>query len=280
MYTQSASVSARPTLLSPNQALTASVTGWVSIALIGQWVFAFYIFALYAFPLIRGTPEQAGLAHPITGYVAGDPLGNTMLFAHVIPAIILSASGIIQLIPLIRRRYPRVHRWNGRLFLTLGLLGALTGLYLTWIRGSRLSDLGAIGITLNGLLIPLAIGLAWYYARQRRFDRHQRWAIHSFLLINGVWTFRLYLMGWYMLNQGPLGNTKSLDGPTDITLSFACYLLPMLVAEFVFWARRQQSRWKTWIVAGFMGIGCLVTAAGVVATLAIWAPRINQALFG
>jgi hypothetical protein len=47
-------------------------------------------------------------------------------------------------------------RWNGRMFLTLGLLGALTGLYLTWVRGSRLSDIGSIGLTLNGLLILLA----------------------------------------------------------------------------------------------------------------------------
>ncbi len=261
------------------RALRGGAATWLVIALCGQWLFALYIAALYAWPLLTGNAAAANLARPITGYVAGDLLGNTMLFAHVLPAIALSIGGVLQLIPGLRRRWPLLHRWNGRLFFLMGAIGALSGLYLTWVRGSRLSDLGAIGITLNGVLIPLAIALAWRCARQRRFDAHRRWATHAFLLINGVWTFRLYLMAWYVGNGGPNGNTNTLDGPVDLFLSFACYALPMLVAELYFWALRQRQSGRQWFAATIMATGCLVTAMGVIsAAMAMWWPRIERVL--
>lgn len=57
-----------------------------------------------------------------------------------------------------------MHRWNGKLFLTLGLMGAVSGLYLTWICGARLSDVGYLGITLNAILIIITVFFAWRYA--------------------------------------------------------------------------------------------------------------------
>lgn len=254
--------------------LHGSSVAWFAVALAGQWLFACYIALLYLWPVFTGQYLNANQARPITGFVAGDFSGNLMLFAHLLPAAVLSSCGLLQLLPQLRQRWPQLHRWNGRLFLTLGLCGAVTGLYLTWVRGSRLSDLGAIGITLNGLLIPLAVGLAWFYARQRNFVLHQRFALHSFLLINGVWTFRLFLMGWYLLNQGPNGNNDTLDGPADLILSFACYLLPMAVAELWWHCRRSQQPWLLWSGAALMCGGALLTAVGVVAAaMMMWGPR-------
>lgn len=260
-------------------ALRVSVTSWVLVVLIGQWFFSFYLVALYAIPFLSGHPENINSTGMITGYVDGDGLGNGVLFAHVIPAAILSFCGVLQLVPQLRSRCPGLHRWNGRLFLVMGLMGAFSGLYLNWVRGSRLSDFGSLGITLNGLLIPLAVALAWRFALKRDFVEHRRWAIHSFLLVNGVWTFRLYLMGWYMVNQGPNGNTQNLDGPADIAISYACYLLPMAVAELVIWAQRQQQTWKQWWVSGLMAMGFLITLGGIAATtLMMWIPRAKMAL--
>ncbi len=266
---------------SADRALLLGVTSWVVVALVGQWLFALYIAVMYALPLATGDFAAANKARPITGYVAGDTLGNAMLFAHVLPAALLSVCGVLQLLPVLRRRWPALHRWNGRVFLTMGLLGALSGLYLTWVRGSRLSDLGAIGITVNGLLIPVAVLLAWRAARAREFVQHRRWAVHAFLLINGVWTFRLYLMGWYLVNQGQNGNTNTLDGPMDLFFSVACYALPMAVAELWFWAQRQRSAQPKWWVAAVQSVGALVTLLGVVAAaLMMWWPRISTVLAG
>lgn len=248
---------------------------WVITALFGQWVFATYIGLQFAIPVFSGSGQEQAFSHMIKGYIEGDKSGNFILFAHVLPAGILSICGILQLIPYFRKHYPRFHRFNGRLFLTLGLAGALTGLYLSWVRDTRLSDIGAIGITLNGLLIPIAVFFAWKFARQKRFDLHQRWAIHAFLLVNGVWMFRLFLMGWFLVNQGPNGNNSTLDGPADIFFSFACYLLPMAFAELVFWVKRQTQMLKVHIASVLVLCGLVATIVGVVAaTLMMWSPRI------
>jgi hypothetical protein len=121
--------------------------------------------------------------------VKDDTFGNAALFFYVIPAALLSVGGIIQLLPIVHRKFPVVHRWNGRMFLSLGLMGALFGLYLTWVRGARLSDVGAMGLTLNSILIVVAVVFAWRYAMAKQFDKHMRWAIHGFILVNGVWLF-------------------------------------------------------------------------------------------
>lgn len=255
--------------------LKGSVISWWLLALIGQWLFASYIALRYGGPVLSGNYAAVNQGNHIMGYQPGATTHNLMYFVHILPAILLSISGVLQLIPQIRQKLPVLHRWNGRVFMLLGISGALTGLYLTWISGSRLSTIGAIGITLNGLLIPLAIVLAWRYAVARNFTAHRRFAVHSFLLVNGVWSFRLYLYGWLVLNQGPNGNTRYLDGPADIFFSFACYVIPMLLAELVFWGQRQTSATRKYSVALVMTIGALLTLVGIVAvTMSTWWPVI------
>ena len=262
-------------LFSARDILKYTTRSWLIVALVGQWIFALYIFIQFGVAALSGDPTSADTSAMIKGYVAGNELGNGVLMLHLLPAIYLSFGGIFQLLPYLRNTYPAFHRWNGRIFLSLGLLGALTGLYLTWVQGTRLSDVGAIGLTLNGLLIPVAVMFAWYFAVKRKFQSHMRWAVHAFILINGVWTFRLYLMGWFLLNQGANGNSDKIDGPADISLSFASYLLPMLIAEIYFWAKRQQSVYRISIANVFMLFGLIITTIGVVAaTMFMWWPRI------
>lgn len=259
----------------PHSILKYLTRSWVLVALLGQWIFALYIFIKFGIPALSGSPTSADTSRMIQGYVNGDEFGNGVLVIHLLPAILLSFGGIFQLLPYLRKKYPAFHRWNGRMFLTLGLFGALTGLYLTWVRGSRLSDIGSIGLTINGLLILVSVTLAWKFAINRQYQKHMRWAVHAFILINGVWTFRLYLMGWFMLNQGANGNTATIDGPADIALSFASYLFPMLIAEIYFWAKRQNITYRVSIANLFMLFGLLITIIGVVsATLFMWWPRI------
>lgn len=253
--------------------LSVTVVGWVLLALVGQWLFAGYIAVRYGGPVLNGHYAAVNAGNHIIGYQAGATGHNLMYFGHILPAILLSISGILQLFPQIRQHLPRFHRWNGRLFMVLGISGALTGLALTWISGSRLSTIGAIGITLNGLLIPVAIVMAWRYALARNVQAHKRWAVHSFLLVNGVWSFRLYLYGWFLLNRGPNGNTQFLDGPADIFFSFACYLLPMLLAELLFWAQRQTSPARQCGVFVVMVCGLMLTLLGIVAvSMVTWLP--------
>ncbi len=191
----------------------------------------------------------------------------------------ISLSAPLQLVPLIRSRFPVFHRWNGRLFLAVGFFGAISGLYMTWGIGSRLSDLGALGVTLNGILIPVFVFFAWRTAVNRDFRLHRRFAVHAFILINGVWSFRLYLMTWYMIHQGPYGNSRLIDGPADVALSLASYLLPMAVAELVFWAEKHRATWASIIASITVSLMALLTLFGVyAASTMMWIPRVQSAL--
>ena len=253
--------------------LAWSARAWFVAALASQWIFAAYIGWVLAWPLLLGDGEAVNRTSLITGHVAGDTLGNASLLAHVLAAAVLNAVGLLQMVPWLRRRYPGWHRGAGRAFMTLALLGVASGLYMTWLRGSRLSDVSAIAISLNGLLIVLAVAVAWRHARAHRFADHRRWAIRAFLLVSGVWMLRLGLMGWILVNQGPRGNTAQLDGPFDVAWVFGCYLVPLAVAELYFRAERAGLVAQR-AIALLLAVCALLTALGTVAALMfMWLPH-------
>ena len=261
------------TLGHAKKGLNWSVKSWFAIALAGQWMFAVYVFFMYGYTLYSGIDIEK--FSPASGMRNLTGIDKTILFTHIVPAIYLALFGLLQLVPAIRNRFKTFHRYNGRVFLLLGLSGAITGLYLQLSKDVTFSQ----GIVLNGLLILIAVGCAWYYAITKRIDLHQRWAIHAFILVNGVWTFRLYLMGWYLVNQGPNGNTPNVDGPMDVALSYLCYLLPMAIAELYFWLKQRCAQNSLWIATVVMSIGAVITLIGVIAaTTMMWAPRILQVL--
>ncbi|WP_371187005.1 DUF2306 domain-containing protein [Thalassotalea maritima] len=259
-----------------NSWLSGATKTWLVAVLCGQWMFALYIFAQFTIPWITGELDESLFTHMIRGYRNGEIFSNAVLLLHIIPVMFINLSATFQLIPYIRVRFPAFHRWNGRLFLVVGFFGAISGLYMTWGIGSRLSDVGSIGVTLNGILLPIFVYYAWQTALQKNFASHRRLAVHTFILINGVWNVRLYLMGWFMVNQGPLGNSKQIDGPADIAISFASYLLPMVVAEIVFWAERKNQVRPKLIAALSVSCLALITIVGVyAASTKMWIPRIG-----
>lgn len=261
-----------------NRFINVTVTAWASIILVGQWAFTLYLFC--TFVLSRWLNIEVSSLTLVKGASHATGGDRSLFFVHVLAGIYLSFFGFLQLVPQIRQRFRGFHRWNGRIFFILGLSGAITGLYLSWFASYNTPSIASLGVTLNGLLILISIGFAWYYAINKQFSHHLRWATHAFILVNGVWAFRLVLMGWYLVNQGPNGNTNNVDGPMDIVLSFACYLLPMAIVELLWWSNRQpKNALRANIVAVSVLFGTVVTLIGVIAALMfIWMPSINTVL--
>jgi hypothetical protein len=82
-----------------------------------------------------------------------------------------------------------------------------------------------------------------------------------------------------LANQGSNGNTANLNGPMDIFISFACYGIPMIIAERVFWAKRQKHTFRIWTVSMVTVLGASITLIGAVAAiLMMWIPRFSAAL--
>lgn len=247
---------------------------WFAVAYLGQLVFAVYTALYYGGSALRG---DLGAWNEVLafGRIEGDAAGNAALSLHLALAAVLTAFGPLQLVPHIRNAFPVFHRWNGRLYLACGIAAALAGAYLVWTRGTLGGLVNQLSVTGNAVLIVLFGVIAARYAIKRDFDAHQRWATRYFLVISGVWFFRIMLLGWIIANGAPVGIGKELDGPVAYALGFAQYLLPLAVYELY---RRACDRGGMAARTGAIVMMMIVTgmtAGGVfAATMGLWLPRL------
>ncbi len=248
---------------------------WFAVAAIGQIGFVYFIIAYFGRRTVAGDFARWNEKPLIDGHIEGDGPGNVMFISHALLAAVITLGGLLQLIPQIRARAPWFHRWTGRVFAVIAIFMAIGGIWLAWVRGTRLSDVSAIAITLNALLILWFVGVAWRFALARKIDAHRRWAMRAFLAVNGVWFLRVGIMAWVLLNQGPRWMDRTLSGPADIGLVFGCYLIPLAMLEIYFAAQRSQTAAPKHVAAGLLAVMTLITAVGVFGTIAfMWGPYI------
>jgi Predicted membrane protein (DUF2306) len=143
------------------KALNRTVLLWYFVTAFGQAAFLLFILLFYYPSALSGNFAAWDNKPNITGFVAGDAIGNIMFALHVIIAAVMTAGGLVQLIPATRQKWPKLHRWNGRVFMATALILAIGGLWLVWVRGSYLTLTGAFGISLNGFLIIGFAIMAW-----------------------------------------------------------------------------------------------------------------------
>ena len=258
------------------RALNAAAASWFVVAVCGQFIFFVYIVAFFGRAAVKGQFAlwNEVLAH---GYIPGDTLGNLVVSLHLAFAALITAGGAVQLISGVRRLFPTFHRWNGRAYLVLAVAQGVGGLIMVWTRGT-VGDLSqSIAISINALLIILCAGMTLRHALARRIDVHRRWALRLFLVVSGVWFFRIGLMFWIVVNRGPVGfDPHTFTGPALTTLAFAQYVLPLAVLQLYFHAHKSTASGVRLTMA--MGIGALtlVTAAGIAAaTMIMWLPHLK-----
>ena len=242
----------------------------------GLLLFAIYLIGFYGRAAFAGHPE-AWNAVLTPGYVPGDTTGNLVLASHLACGLAVNLAGVLQVLPWVRNRWPRFHRWNGRAFALCAAIASLGGLTMTWTRSSGIGDVSQnVAISINALLILTFTGLAWQRARMRRFDAHRRWALRLFLVVNGGWFFRIGLMLWLVVNQGPVGfDPKTFTGPFLTALAFAQYLLPLALLQLYLRAQASRTAGPRLAMAGVLGMTTLAMLGGIAAATAIlWLPHL------
>ena len=252
--------------------LRRSALIWFLIAAAGQAAFIWMILAHFGRRTLTGDFAGWNDKPLIKGYVPGDDPGNLMFAVHVLLAAVVTLSGLMQLVPALRRRAPALHRWNGRVFLVTAVVMALGGLWLTWGRGTYLSLISAVAVSVDGVLILIFGALAWRTAVRRDFQAHRRWAMRAFLAVNGVWFLRVGLMAWAIATGG-LGMNRTLSGPADVVLQFGAYLIPLAMFEAYLRAGRSPAPSVKRLTAAGMILAAAVTALGVFGAVAfMWGP--------
>lgn len=255
--------------------LERSAKLWFIVAVGGQLMLAVYVAWFYGSTAVQGRVD-AWTRVLTRGYVAGDTAGNAAIIGHLAGAVMLIVSGAILLIPQVRDRVPALHRWTGRLYLLFAFAGSLTGLYMTWIRGTR-GDLSQfIGGSLNAVLIMLCAAFALRSAIARRFAVHRRWVLRLFLMVSAAWFYRVGLFLWLLIHQAPAGfDPETFRGPTLTFLSFANSIVPLAVLELYLRAQRAGAPARL-SMALFLFVLTVAMGAGIFgATVEMWLPLIR-----
>ncbi|WP_347921871.1 DUF2306 domain-containing protein [Pontimicrobium sp. SW4] len=258
-----------------NKVLNATVTLWFVLAVLGQWIFAYYVATFYGGSAIHGNLENWNKVLP-QGYVYGETTGNLAVAIHLFFAIIIIVGGPLQFSQQLRNRARNFHRWNGKIYIVTAIILSVSGLYMILTRGSAGGTTGAITISINAVLIIICAVLAWRFALKRNFKEHRIWTIRLFLVVSGVWFFRIGLMFWLFINNGPVGfDMKTFQGPFLTFLGIAQYALPLVVFEFYLGVQKRKNILAKYAVSFLLVALTILMLVGIfAATKNLWLPRV------
>ncbi len=177
-------------------------TAWISTALFGLYILAFYAAAAAGDDISRWNETLPKL------YEAHTPAATAGIALHFAAGGIVLALGSIQFIGSLRARYPSVHRWLGRVYVLAAFSTGVGGLIFIAVKGTVGGTMMSIGFGLYGVLTVLASVMAYVHARSRRLDLHRAWAMRLFALAIGSWLYRMDYGFWFLL-AGGAGHQKN-----------------------------------------------------------------------
>lgn len=252
-------------------------TFWFLVTLIGQWIFAGYVALYHGSLIFQKGLEGMEETHMPNGYIPGDNIGNIVLAIHLITAIVILGGGPLQLIPQIRSKFPKFHRWLGRLYIVFVLFGAIVGFYLIWSRptASFGNVFQNIAISIEALLIIVFSVLAFRYALARKIHIHRRWALRLFITASGVWFLRIGYQTWYFFED--LVGVK-FDNFFDYW-SFGSFLIPLALLELYLRIKDRNKKLEQFNMSVLLFIVTLLMGLGIfLATKEMWLPRVLKVI--
>lgn len=254
-------------------ALTATV--WISATLFGLYILAFYAGALAEGEMAKWNGVLPRL------YEAETPAANLGIGLHFATGGIILALGCIQLIEAIRLRFPALHRWIGRVYVTASLLAGIGGLIFIFSKGTIGGTVMDIGFALYGVLMILAAVQTYRFARVRALEQHRAWALRLFALAIGSWLYRMDYGFWIMLTDAA-GHADNFRGPFDRIMAFFFYLPNLVVAEFFIRGRRSRSAPALrWTASALLALATVFLLVGTYYfTKIYWGPAILSRLIG
>ena len=141
-------------------------TALVLLCLIGAGAAARRIVALGKMPAASASPFAGLDAHFLA------KAGMTLL--HVVPSLLFVLLIPLQFVTSWRCRYPRFHRWTGRVVIGLGVVIGTTALWLSaHPEGGAVEESATLFF---GSFFLFALGKAWWHIRNRRVELHREWA--------------------------------------------------------------------------------------------------------
>jgi uncharacterized membrane protein len=114
---------------------------------------------------------------------------RALTLVHIVPGMLFMVLGPLQLVRGLRAKYPQVHRWCGRVFLTASAVVGVSGLKLAYGKTIGGVDEKA-AVTLFGSFFLIALSKALWHALRREFAQHREWMIRGYAIGLAVATVR------------------------------------------------------------------------------------------
>ncbi|QKJ18496.1 DUF2306 domain-containing protein [Microbacterium hominis] len=212
------------------QASLAPRIGWTSIALAALAIAGFAAAPYLTASLADLADDGAGIAR---SYATAPGVVQVALYVHIVGGATALAVGPLQFWRGLRRRFPRFHRWTGRIYLSAVALGGAGALVIApfnlagWV---GLFGFGALGV------LWLVTGMRGYRAiRRGDVPAHQAWMIRNYALTFSAVTLRLWLplLLVLSLSLGVPGGADAAFANAYAAVPFLCWVPNLIVAEWL-----------------------------------------------
>ncbi len=154
---------------------------------------------------------------------------------HMIGYAVFCVFGTFQIAPMFRKRHIVGHRYLGRFLVPIGLLAAITGIWMSLTYPPMIANGEAVSYVRivfgAGMVVCLCLGT--FAIRRRKLVAHQRWMLRSLAIAFGASTQALVAIPWFFLIGEPQGM------PWAIAMLLA-WVFNLIVAEI--FADSQPSR--------------------------------------
>ena len=246
-------------------------TVWISATFFGLYIVAFYVGAYADGQVIRWNQNLPGLYEPRS------PGSTGAIGVHFLAGGIILILGCIQLISAVRTRWPALHRWLGRIYVSAAVIAGAGGLIFIAAVGTIGGWVMDLGFGLYGALMVVTAIQTYRHARAREIDRHRAWALRLFALAIGSWLYRMDYGFWLLLGGGR-GHTHDFHGPFDQVMAFFFYLPNLVVVELLLRVRRTSApiALKMSAVIVFVAATSLVAVGTYYFARFYWGPAILE----
>lgn len=155
---------------------------------------------------------------------------------HILAVVPFSLLGALQFSPGFRRRHRRWHRAVGKVLVLLGMVAALTGLWMAhfypWPAGD--GETVYLERLVFGIAMTMSIALAVQAIRRRDFASHGAWMTRAYAIGMGAGTQVFTHVPWFVLVDAAPGET-----PRAVMMG-AGWVINVVVAEWIILRRRAR----------------------------------------
>ena len=206
-----------------------------------SWLVTTLLLLLGVASIASGVMRMSAMAEALSsGVIPQEPEGlisyvehPILSTLHLMPGILFTLLGPLQLTPAIRLRWPAVHRWSGRVFIASGILIAISALIMAMLFPVVVNRFVTAANYIFGIALIISLIMAFRAIVQRDFACHRAWMIRAYAIGLSVATMRVIFFSLFFL----LAEFKDAYIPPLVWCTFLTHLM---VAELIVRGGRQR----------------------------------------